>query len=104
MIEGEAMSRKEIFVQLEEDRKKSMEKRACNRTNSALVLQEHGIPFESKNDGVHLVVGNKPYLFDFWPGTGKWKCRRTGNEGRGVFTLLDQLKQIAAVAWQPSLT
>lgn len=91
------MSHTEIFEQLEENRKESMQRRASNRTNSALVLEERGIPFESKNDGAHLVVGKKPYLFDFWPGTGKWKCRRTGNEGRGVFTLLDQLNQIAAV-------
>ena len=63
------------FEQLEENRKESMQRRASNRTNSALVLEERGIPFESKSDGVHLVVGNKPYLFDFWPGTGKWKCR-----------------------------
>ncbi len=75
MIKGDALSHTEIFEQLEENRKESMQRRASNRTNSALVLEERGIPFEPKSDGVHLVVGNKPYLFDFWLGTGKWKCR-----------------------------
>ena len=75
MIEGEIMSRAEIFEMLEENRKEGMQRRADNRASSAIVLQERGIPFEPKSDGVHLVVGNKPYLFDFWPGTGKWKCR-----------------------------
>lgn len=85
------MSRTEIFEQLEENRKESMQRRASNRTNSALVLQKRGISFESKNNGAHLVVGNKPNLFDFWPGTGKWICRSNQKQGRGVFTLLDEI-------------
>ncbi|WP_114418957.1 hypothetical protein [Marinospirillum perlucidum] len=82
----------------QDNKKESQERRASNRVQSTAILQQKGVPFESKNNGTHLIVGIKPELFDFWPGTGKWKCRRTGKEGRGVFSLLNELKQSPAIA------
>lgn len=64
------------------------EKRAENRETSVAVLKERGIPFDTRNGGTHLIVGFGDVMFDFWPGTGKFKQRPTGIEGRGVFTML----------------
>lgn len=77
---------------LKEKKIESQKRRAANRDNSPMILQQYGIPYESKNNGAHLVVGTKPKLFDFWPGTGKWKCRLTGKEGRGVFPLMERVR------------
>lgn len=63
-----------------------------NRESSAIVLRRHGVPFLSKNDGAHLIVGNPPEV-DFWPGTGLWITRDdTKQQGRGVFNLLRMLR------------
>lgn len=68
----------------------SKQKRASNRENSALYLEEHGIPFESKNKGAHLVVEGNTCFIDFWPGTGKW-ISRDGVKGFGVRNLVKHI-------------
>lgn len=50
----------------------SQVKRGHNRASSAKILTEKGIPFESKSQGVHLIVDGGDRVIDFWPGTGKW--------------------------------
>ena len=77
-----------IFVALKEE---SKIRRALNRESSAKVLRSNGFPFESKNDGAHLIVGFG--IADFWPGTGKWTIRKTGESGRGVFPLMRKLRE-----------
>lgn len=70
----------------------SKERRAKNRDSSAALLRQHSIAFEEKNGGAHLVISDNASLtVDFWPGTGKWKCRGSGQTGRGVFALLKRL-------------
>lgn len=64
------------------------ENRADNRENSAVYLQERGIPFVSKNFGAHLIVEGRECFIDFWPGTGKWHCR-SGKKGFGVRNLVE---------------
>jgi hypothetical protein len=66
-------------------------KRSSNREKSPLYLEKHGIHFESKNNGAHLIVeGNDGYI-DFWPGTGRWKARQ-GESGFGVRNLVKHIE------------
>lgn len=71
--------------------KQKAEKRGENRVNSAQILKERGINFESKNGGAHLIVSHNGKTVDFWPGTGKW-ISRIGGKGRGVRKLLKMLE------------
>lgn len=75
----------ELFCELAEH---SKIKRANNRKQSAQLLTERGVEFESKSAGVHLIVTARDGLVDFWPGTGKFIPRFAGRKGRGVFNLL----------------
>lgn len=64
------------------------EQRALNRQGSAWLLHEAGIPFETNNDGAHLIVRARGETIDFWPGTGLWIRRGTNQRKRGVGKLL----------------
>lgn len=75
----------------------SKEKRARNRQNGPALLTEAGIPFESKNNGAHLIVGPQGHIFDYWPGTGYWKSRETGISRRGVKNLITRIKRELSV-------
>lgn len=74
----------EIYGGMAEESKR---RRAGNRENSAKILAENGVGFESKNIGAHLIVKGPSITVDFWPGTGKWIVRG-GKTGRGVFNLM----------------
>lgn len=63
------------------------QKKRYNMASSTDILRERGIPFESKNGGVHLIVKAANMVVDFWPSTGKWTVRG-GRTSRGVFKLL----------------
>lgn len=64
-------------------------RRASNRHNSPQILTAHGIDFETKNAGAHLIVRLGDLVVDFWPGTGKYITRGANSKtGRGVFNLL----------------
>lgn len=79
----------EIFGCLKQE---SHQRRAVNRENSAKILNDHGVKFESKNLGAHLIVSHDGHVIDFWPGTGKFIPRRAGDKtGRGVFNLLRRI-------------
>lgn len=69
------------------------EKKKDNKENSTKLLTEHDVEFESRNNGVHLIVyaeGDK--LIDFWPSTGLWIRRwHTQKRERGVMRLLKEL-------------
>jgi hypothetical protein len=55
------------------------------------LLKKFDIMYESKNQGVHLIVeGNVGYI-DFWPSTGKWKERDSLTEGFGARTLVHHI-------------
>lgn len=64
-------------------------KRALNTASSTDILAQRGVPFESKNNGAHLIVAGG--RLDFWPSTGVFIERKTGLRGRGVFKLLKVL-------------
>jgi len=72
-----------------EQKEYGKKKRGDNRENAPTILFEHGIKFEAKNCGAHLIVEGKNCIIDFWPGTGKWILRKdTRNAGRGIFNLI----------------
>jgi hypothetical protein len=64
------------------------EKRASNRDDSAGMLTEAGIKYESKNLGAHLIVEAGGKKVDFWPGTGLWMVRGQPAKRRGVRELM----------------
>lgn len=66
----------------------SQQHRAHARDESPKVLNRHGIKFETKNHGAHLIVHGYSITVDFWPGTGKWAVRKDGQKGYGVIALL----------------
>lgn len=75
-------------------RKMGQVKRANNRENSTKILTEKCIPFTIHNGGSHLIIHIKETKIDFWPGTGKWVVRG-GQESRGVFKLVDYIREIS---------
>ncbi len=80
-----------IFKELKSQKQ---EKRRKNREQSALLLQEKGIEFDSRNCGAHLIIEAKQgRIIDFWPGTGLWRYRDDNRNGRGVHSLIKELGQ-----------
>lgn len=79
-------------------REASKLKRARNRESSAQALRRQGVPFESKNEGAHLIVTLGDHVADLWPGTGKWIVRARSEypakHGRGVFQLIQCLRRL----------
>jgi len=67
------------------------EKRASNREQSAQILRDAGVEFESKNLGAHLIVTAECGVFDFWPGTGLWQRRGDPKQSRGVHSLMRKI-------------
>jgi hypothetical protein len=69
---------------------RSKAKRAANRESSPRFLTSRGVKYEVHNQGFHLVVeGN----IDFWPGTGLWRVRNSGKQGRGVQNLANWIQR-----------
>lgn len=75
-------------------KKRSEQKRAQNRSDSARLLAEEGVNFHSNNRGEHLIVEHHGATFDFWPGTGKWIKRGASKYMRGVRSLLAALHSL----------
>ena len=86
----------EVTEMWREIRKERREKKRNNRKSSTDILLENGIKFESKNNGVHLVIDTsnrrtRGKIIDFWPSTGKWIVRN-GKKGRGIRRLLELME------------
>lgn len=69
----------------------SKERRKRNRQFSAECLRSYSIEFETKSEGVHLVVTLPDRVIDFWPGTGLFTDRHTKQNGRGVHNLVKKI-------------
>lgn len=67
------------------------EKRQSNKEKSTALLIENGIEFESRNDGVHLLIETSNGRVNFYPSTGLYNGALSG---RGVFNLLKELKGV----------
>ena len=77
----------ELYRQIREKRQK---KRRQNLEYSTEKLKQLNIEFESKNNGVHLVIKSEPVI-DFYPSTGLWIERETKHSKRGILSLLRHL-------------
>lgn len=73
----------------------SQTKRAMNRANALPALDGAGLPYRVHNGGAHIVVTADEWSVDFWPGTGLWKVREVGIQGRGIRTLISFCKRQA---------
>lgn len=65
------------------------DKRQSNKEKSTALLIENGIKFDSRNDGVHLMIETAKGRVNFYPSTGLYNGAFSG---RGVFNLLKELK------------
>ena len=74
-----------------EHKEYSQKKRASNRYGGEVHLVKENIPFESKNNGAHLIVEGHSCFIDYWPGTGGWESR-DGLTGFGVRGLINYIK------------
>lgn len=83
----------EITKYYKDIREVKQQKKRNNLAYSTYTLKEAGIPFESHNDGVHLVINNHRHstIIDFWPSTGLWIMRNNGRRNRGIKKLLEFL-------------
>lgn len=85
------MSENSDISQMWKDHKEySQNKRADNRIKAQETLAEHGINFQVKNFGAHLIVTGKDGVYDFWPGTGLYMLRNTSKKERGIFNLISK--------------
>lgn len=66
----------------------SIRKRKANRESSTSLLKASSIEFESRNNGIHLIVRDADDIYDFWPGTGLWVKRGETRKYRGVRKLI----------------
>ena len=71
-------------------REQKQRERAGFRARAPQLLNEAGIPFESRNNGAHLMVGTE--VVHYWPGTGNWHDPATGRRGNGIRTLLSHMR------------
>lgn len=74
-------------------RKASQKKRAHNRQFSTALIEKWCKDYNvilMKFTTAHLRINER---FDFWPGTGKYQDRNTGQYRRGVFNLIKELDQ-----------
>lgn len=69
----------------------SSERRDKNRVSSAEMLKRHDVHYETKNNGIHLIVKMHEKIWDFWPGTGKYKRRDSSDYRHGVKNLLKEI-------------
>lgn len=73
-------------------------KKLSNLIYSTDLLDKKGIKYESKNDGIHLIVECGSWFVDFWPSTGKYRCRGSKKHGRGIRELLKYIDKRNAQA------
>lgn len=70
--------------------KKKKRKKRKNLEWSTNKLKELGIDFESKNDGIHLVVKNGANVANFYPSTGRYMVHG-GIWKRGINNLIKDM-------------
>lgn len=70
----------------------SSQRRAANLKQGLKLLRESGIPFEEKNNGVHVIVHSQPAI-DYWPSTGLWIVRGSQKRSRGILNLIAYVKR-----------
>lgn len=59
---------------------KKTEKQASLKSGRE-ALEAAGVAFQVKNAGYHYVVSHEGRTVDYWPSTGRWRERVTGEPG-----------------------
>lgn len=62
--------------------------KARSYEKSMKILAGNYVQFESKNNGMHLIVTGKDCLIDFWPTTERFISRDGKHDGFGAKNLL----------------
>ena len=75
----------------EDMRELSRIKKQSNLEFSTSLLDKLSIDYQSKNNGIHLIVVGNNELIDFWPTTGKF-IPRGGIADRGVLNLIKRVR------------
>ena len=73
-------------------KEESQNRRKKHRDTAPEILDKHCVSWEKFNGGIHLLVFSSFDDYDFWPGTGRFKSRKTGKSGRGIFNLIKLVK------------
>lgn len=80
-----------LVQQWESKKEESRQRRAGHRERAPVTLRQNSVAFTSHNDGAHLVVEQR---IDYWPGTGLWRDKRTGESARGIASLLRHVAKV----------
>lgn len=79
----------EIYAATKEHRaQQSKQRKRKNMNGSMIMLGKNGMSYESKNNGVHLIVSHNGRVADLWPSTGKFNIRGDKRYFRGVRLLI----------------
>jgi hypothetical protein len=70
----------------------SKAKKQRNKHGSTSLLESNNIKFDSKNNGVHLIIDGCDEIIDFYPSTGLWIIRSKQIKSRGVRKLINRIK------------
>lgn len=81
-------SENEIAETFKEIRKNKQQKRIKNKEHSTKTIQRLNVPYELKNDGLHIIITLPKLTIDFWPSTGKWIVRNKPIQSRGIRKLM----------------
>lgn len=80
----------EIGEYYKERREANKKHRYAHHAAALVLLNDANIHYESKNDGLHLVIAAR---WDLWPSTGKWRDRKTNTYNHGVKKLIAIIKK-----------
>ena len=80
-------------IKCDDCRDDSPDKKQANMAWSTNHLRELQIGFESKSNGIHLIVECGTEKIDFWPSTGKYIPRVSNKPGRGVRNLVKYIEE-----------
>ena len=83
---GEAIEH--IIIAAEHRKEEAKKRKASHMKTSPEMLDSNGIEYEVKNNGIHLIVRHNGKVADFWPSTGKFSVRGSGQYFRGVKMLI----------------
>lgn len=87
------MSDNEVSEMWKAVREHKQKKKRSNLAYSTAQLTAAGLPFDSHNMGVHLVLMKGDQPIDFWPSTGLWWVRGSSNKRRGIQKLILFMKK-----------
>lgn len=81
----------EVFREMTKYQKEKRRNRLIANTEK---LKAANVNFESKNNGVHIIINHNGKIIDFYPSTGLfWDRKNPKNKKRGIDKLLKYIKE-----------